>query len=109
MVEHFWYPSTATTVIARKLVPLLLFTLGVGLFIARLGPARALTGPIARGDRSTVAHHLEALEAVALGDLMGFYGFMGLKTLDLALQDVLREPEKAEALRKVLEKTTIKP
>lgn len=77
--------------------------------IARLGPARALTGPIARGDRSTVAHHLEALEAVALGDLMGFYGFMGLKTLDLALQDVLREPEKAEALRKVLEKTTIKP
>ncbi len=33
MVEHFWYPSTATTVIARKLVPLLLFTLGVGLFI----------------------------------------------------------------------------
>jgi len=32
-IERFWYPSTATTVIARKLVPLLLFTLGVGLFI----------------------------------------------------------------------------
>ena len=32
-VERFWYPSTAPTIIARKLVPLLLFTLGVGLFI----------------------------------------------------------------------------
>ena len=32
-MERFWYPSTATTVIARKLVPLLLFTLGTGLFI----------------------------------------------------------------------------
>jgi hypothetical protein len=31
--ERFWYPSTATTVIARRLVPLLLFTLGIGLFV----------------------------------------------------------------------------
>jgi hypothetical protein len=31
--ERFWYPFTATTVIARKLVPLLLFTLGTGLFL----------------------------------------------------------------------------
>jgi hypothetical protein len=31
--ERFWYPFTASTVIARKLVPLLLFTLGTGLFL----------------------------------------------------------------------------
>ena len=31
--ERFWYPFTATTVIARRLAPLLLFTLGVGLLI----------------------------------------------------------------------------
>jgi hypothetical protein len=31
--ERFWYPFTATTVIARRLVPLLLFTLGIGLFL----------------------------------------------------------------------------
>ena len=31
--ERFWYPFTATTVIARRLAPLLLFTLGVGLFV----------------------------------------------------------------------------
>lgn len=32
-IERFWYPSTATMVVARRLVPLLLFTLGTGLFI----------------------------------------------------------------------------
>jgi hypothetical protein len=31
--ERFWYPFTASTVIARKLVPFLLFTLGAGLFL----------------------------------------------------------------------------
>jgi hypothetical protein len=31
--ERFWYPFTATTVLARRLVPLLLFTLGIGLFV----------------------------------------------------------------------------
>jgi hypothetical protein len=31
--ERFWYPFTAGTVLARKLVPLLLFTLGAGLLL----------------------------------------------------------------------------
>ena len=31
--ERFTYPFTATTVLARKLVPFLLFTMGVGLFL----------------------------------------------------------------------------
>lgn len=31
--ERFWYPFTATTVIARRLAPLLLVTLGAGLII----------------------------------------------------------------------------
>ena len=31
--ERFWYPFTATTVLARTLVPLLLFTLGMGMFL----------------------------------------------------------------------------
>lgn len=33
LTERFWYPFTASTVLARKLVPLLLFTLGIGLFL----------------------------------------------------------------------------
>ncbi len=32
-LERFWYPFTASTVLARKLVPLLLFTLGAGLLL----------------------------------------------------------------------------
>ena len=32
-MERFWYPFTATTIIARKLAPLLLFTLGIGLLL----------------------------------------------------------------------------
>jgi predicted short-subunit dehydrogenase-like oxidoreductase (DUF2520 family) len=71
--------------------------------IARLGPAKALTGPIARGDVSTLRHHLEALEATDLDPLKDLYTFMGLKTLDLAVQDVLRDQDKADAVRKVLE------
>jgi hypothetical protein len=31
--ERFWYPSTATTAIARRLVPILLFSSGIGLFV----------------------------------------------------------------------------
>lgn len=31
--ERFWYPFTATTVLARRLVPLLLFTMGIGLLL----------------------------------------------------------------------------
>jgi predicted short-subunit dehydrogenase-like oxidoreductase (DUF2520 family) len=71
--------------------------------IGRWGPAKALTGPIARGDRSTLAHHLQALAAAQDAELKALYTFMGLKTLDLALQDVLKEPDKAEAVRKALE------
>lgn len=70
--------------------------------IAQLGPAKALTGPIARGDRSTVQHHLEALTEQNAQLLQSFYSYMGLKTLDLAVQDVLDDKEKAEALRNFL-------
>jgi predicted short-subunit dehydrogenase-like oxidoreductase (DUF2520 family) len=30
--------------------------------VDELGPARALTGPVARGDRGTIARHLDALD-----------------------------------------------
>ena len=71
--------------------------------IARIGPAKALTGPIARGDVTTVAQHLDALRHESLQTLEEFYAFMGLKTLDLACRDVLNDPAKADALKNVLE------
>jgi predicted short-subunit dehydrogenase-like oxidoreductase (DUF2520 family) len=70
---------------------------------ARLGPARALTGPIARADVNTIKHHLEALDAAGLQALKNFYAFMGLKTLDLAVLDVLSDPKMADGVRAVLE------
>jgi predicted short-subunit dehydrogenase-like oxidoreductase (DUF2520 family) len=69
--------------------------------VAEMGPAKALTGPIARGDATTVRHHLEALEEQQLIDLKAFYAYFGLKTLELAEQDVLRESSKAEALKRL--------
>ena len=53
--------------------------------IGRLGPAAALTGPIQRGERDTVAMHLRALEEAA-PELGALYRVLGLRTLDLALQ-----------------------
>ena len=52
--------------------------------IKRVGPTRALTGPIARGDASTVKIHLLALEK-KLPELLPFYKFLGLATVDLAV------------------------
>jgi len=71
--------------------------------VARLGPAEALTGPIARADASTVRHHLESLDVAGLPGLKAFYAFMGLKTLDLATQGVLSDSKMAEAVRTILE------
>jgi len=71
--------------------------------ISRLGPAKSLTGPIARGDVTTIEAHLNAMADPSLASLRRFYAFMGLKTLDLAIEDVLQDPLKAKALKKVLE------
>lgn len=71
--------------------------------IARIGPAKALTGPIGRGDVTTVEQHLEALSPRHLEGLKKFYAYMGLKTLDLAQEHVLHDPDKADALKDVLE------
>lgn len=70
--------------------------------IASAGPAKALTGPIARGDAGTIATHLAALDKQGLNTIKDGYRFMGLKTLELAARDVLKDPVKIEALRKLL-------
>lgn len=70
--------------------------------VVEMGPARALTGPIARGDATTIKHHLEALEEQQLIDLKAFYSYLGLKTLELAKQDVLKENSKAAAVKRLL-------
>src|SRR5690606_15358821 len=54
--------------------------------VARLGPSRALTGPIERGDVETVQAHLSALAEAAGADrerLEGLYRTLGLSALAL--------------------------
>ncbi len=66
--------------------------------IKRVGPTRALTGPIARGDAATVKIHLLALQE-KLPELMPFYKFFGLATVDLAVaKGTLGEMERKKIL-----------
>lgn len=51
--------------------------------IAALGPARALTGPIARGDAETVAAHLRSLGRLP-AEVRRLYAYLGLYTVRLA-------------------------
>jgi predicted short-subunit dehydrogenase-like oxidoreductase (DUF2520 family) len=51
--------------------------------VTKLGPAKALTGPIVRGDAQTVARHLDALNKCD-GILRDFYRIAGKWTLQLA-------------------------
>lgn len=51
---------------------------------AAVGHARALTGPVARGDVETVAVHLTAI-AQAVPEVLGLYAEVGLRSAALAL------------------------
>jgi predicted short-subunit dehydrogenase-like oxidoreductase (DUF2520 family) len=66
----------------------------------RQGPLAALTGPIERGDVSTIAAHLAALEAVP-GPIPLLYRAAGLETLELARKKGLCA-ERAAATERML-------
>ncbi|MGC9951710.1 MAG: F420-dependent NADP oxidoreductase [Bryobacteraceae bacterium] len=68
----------------------------------RLGPAAALTGPIARGDADTVRGHLAAL-AKAPASVTSLYRAAGLATVEIARQRGLAEPQ-AGTIEKLLRK-----
>lgn len=66
------------------------------------GTAKALTGPIARGDVGTVRKHLEALEKRA-PESTDLYKLFGRYTVKLAREKGTINPERAEALIQILE------
>ena len=70
--------------------------------IARMGTAKALTGPIIRGDAGTILRHLKALQSSGLEDIETLYRQMGLQTLKLACRTALSS-EKAASVRQLLE------
>ena len=69
--------------------------------VVRLGPAAALTGPIARGDTTTVRRHLEALADLD-EDLLGLYRAVGAWTVRLARSKGTIDAATAGALRRLL-------
>lgn len=69
--------------------------------IAQLGPARALTGPIARGDATTIRRHMEALKIHGADQWREMYAWLGLKTLELAQKALLADKDKAKVLEKI--------
>lgn len=53
--------------------------------IENIGIPRALTGPISRGDLSTIVKHLECLEEMA-PELMKMYSWLGFYTAQIAME-----------------------
>ncbi len=69
--------------------------------LARRGPSDALTGPIARGDASTVRRHLEALESAGIDT--GLYRILGARTVAIARRRDSLSQQKADELLALLE------
>ncbi len=63
--------------------------------IARMGTAKALTGPIIRGDAGTIRRHLQALKNSGLADIESLYRQMGLQTVRLASRTALSSADAA--------------
>ncbi len=69
--------------------------------IAALGPQQALTGPIARGDVSTILSHLGKMEQQC-PELMPLYKELGKYTVDLARRKGTLEEVAAKEINKLL-------
>lgn len=64
-------------------------------------PEEVLTGPIARGDRTTVAAHLETLDR-HLPHLLSLYAALSVETVRVAVRSGRLHPDEAEALLSLL-------
>lgn len=69
--------------------------------VTALGPQKALTGPIARGDVPTITSHLELMEQQC-PELIQLYSQMGLYTVNLAQQKGTLKQEAAAEITKIL-------
>ena len=69
--------------------------------IGEMGPAKALTGPVARGDFPTIKSHLQSINALA-PELLTLYSCLGIYTADLARRKGTLTQEQAEQLKNLL-------
>lgn len=70
--------------------------------VMELGAKNALTGPIARGDISTVQKHFEAINASSK-DQLPLYSLMAKETLKLAMLSKLKDNQRIEELETLIE------
>lgn len=82
----------------RALLPLVRGTIAN---VEEVGIPAALTGPIARGDVGTVAHHLAALNELA-PSVASVYKQLGLRAVELAVAKGTLGPDGARRLRELL-------
>ncbi len=83
---------------ARIFLPLVRGTLDN---VVRLGPAKALTGPVSRGDAGTLRLHGEALRTLP-ADLRKLHRLLALRSISLALEAGTITPETALRLSRLL-------
>jgi len=69
--------------------------------ISELGPAQALTGPIARGDAGIIREHIEKLKLVE-PSLAWLYRAMGCHATDIALRNGAITKDRAKEIRSLL-------
>jgi predicted short-subunit dehydrogenase-like oxidoreductase (DUF2520 family) len=86
-------PEQATA----ALLPLIKGTLAN---IEAVGPAMALTGPVARGDTGTIEKHLQALNDLG-GEIEEVYKLLGLYTVKVGLEKGSLSQADAEKLREL--------
>jgi len=55
--------------------------------IKKFGTKKALTGPIARGDLSTIREHVKSLKNLKTREFLEIYGIMGKKTAKIAFEN----------------------
>ena len=69
--------------------------------IKALGPEKALTGPVSRGDSSTISSHIDIMRKLT-PELLPLYRSLGLYTVDLALKKGTLDKEGEEKIKKLL-------
>ena len=69
--------------------------------VVRLGPVRALTGPVSRGDLATLRVHAAALRTLP-ADLRKLHRLLALRSVGLALEARTITPESAARLTRLL-------
>jgi predicted short-subunit dehydrogenase-like oxidoreductase (DUF2520 family) len=70
--------------------------------IKKMGTKKALTGPVARGDISTIKEHIEILNSINRDDIREMYEVMGKKTAKIALENTWINDKTYNELIKIL-------